>query len=137
MITLLDVLQMINIPEVLNAGWKERCLHPAPSWKLCWSNTAPLTRRAVLSLQLGTLKWAIFASSEVSFLRFSFAMGKGTDSSLSSFILVENRKLLEMLGSLSEIQGSPCPPKYLLIAWEQTMERERAKSAGPGTAGRC
>lgn len=34
-ITLLDVLHMINIPEVLNSGWKERCLHPAPSWKLC------------------------------------------------------------------------------------------------------
>lgn len=45
-------------------------------------------------------------------------MGKGTDSSLSSFILVQNRKLLEMLGSLSEIQGSPCPPKYLPLPWD-------------------
>lgn len=91
----------------------------------------------MLSLQLGTLKSAIFASSEVSFLRFSFGMGKGTDSSLSSFILVQNRKLLEMLGSLSEIQGSPCPPKYLPVPWEQVMERGRAKSAGSGKAGRC
>lgn len=87
------------------------------------------------SLQLGTLKFAIFASSEVSFLRFSFGMGKGTDSSVSSFILVQNRKLLEMLGSLSESQGSPCPPKYRPVPWEWVMER--AKSAGSGKAGRC
>lgn len=34
-ITLLDVLHTINNPGVLNSGWKERRLHPAPSWKLC------------------------------------------------------------------------------------------------------
>lgn len=89
----------------------------------------------MLSPQLGTLKCAIFASSEVFFLLFSFGMGKGTDSSVSSFILVQNRKLLEMPGSLSESQGSLCPPKYLPVRWERVMER--AESAGSGKAGRC
>lgn len=129
---------MINIPGVLNSGWKERASPPSSFLETSLIPTQPLRSGGQCSPRSWVPKNVLFfASTEVSFLCLSFGMGKGTDSSVTSFILDQNRKLLGMLGSLAEKQGPLCAPKHLPVPRRQVMERERSKGAASGTAGRC
>lgn len=134
-ITLLDVLYVTNIPGVLNSGWKERRLHPAPSWNLRKSNTTPLTGRAVLSLQLGTLKFANFCQL-LSFLSpLQLRDGKRNRFFCLEFHSRSESKAAGDAGLGVREPRLALPPEISPCSLERVMER--AESAGSGTAGRC
>lgn len=85
-----------------------------------------------MPLQLGTSKRSIFASSQVSFLRFSSGMGKGTDSSRGFRSCSEPKPA----GAAGLAAGEPgpadtargwlCPTKPLAVPAEQPPARAGA-----------
>lgn len=91
-----------------------------------------------MSLQLGTSKCSIFASSQVSFLHFSSGMGKGTDSS-RRFRSCSEPKAVGAAGLAAgepgpadTARGSLCPTKHLAVPQEQPTAR-----AGTGFGRGC